>query len=155
MKKIALIPGTFDPVTLGHLDLVQFSAMIFDEVVVCICVNPDKKHLFDENERKAMLEKAVASYSNVRVDIHHGWTVDYALKIGAQCIVRGIRNAADTQYELDMADFNLKYNKSGIRTLLIPARAELAEISSTAVREKLAKGESVEDLIPSEVKVGQ
>ena len=151
MKRIALIPGTFDPVTLGHLDLVQFSAMLFDEVVVCICLNPDKKHLFDENERKAMLEKAVACYPNVRVDIHHGWTVDYALAISAQCIVRGIRNAADTQYELDMADFNLKYNNSGIRTLLIPAREELAKISSTAVREKLSKGENVEDLIPKEL----
>lgn len=153
MKKIALIPGTFDPVTVGHLDLVHFSSSLFDEVVVCICVNPDKRHLFNEEERKAMLEKAVASYPNVRVDIHHGWTADYALAIGAQCIVRGIRNEADAKYELEMADFNFKYK--GIRTLLIPARAEIAKISSTAVREKLAKGESVEGLVPDEVKIGQ
>lgn len=153
MKKIALIPGTFDPVTVGHLDLVHFSSSLFDEVVVCICVNPDKRHLFNEEERKAMLEKAVAPYPNVRVDVHHGWTADYALAIGAQCIVRGIRNEIDAKYELEMADFNFKYK--GIRTLLIPARAEIAKISSTAVREKLAKGESVEDLIPSEVKIGK
>ena len=153
MKKIALIPGTFDPVTVGHLDLVKFSSEIFDEVVVCICVNPDKKQLFDENKRKTMLENAVSSYPNVRVDIHHGWTVDYALAIGAQCIVRGIRNASDAKYELEMADFNFKYK--GVRTLLIPARAEIAKISSTAVREKLAKGESVEGLVPDEVKIGQ
>ena len=152
MKKIALIPGTFDPVTLGHLDLVDFAASIFDEVVVCICVNPNKKHHFDEAERKAMLEKAVSSYPNVRVDVHHGMTADYALSIGAQCIVRGIRNAVDTQYELDMADFNLNY-KEGVRTLLVPARAELANISSTAVREKLAKGENVEDLIPKKLDI--
>ena len=153
MKKIALIPGTFDPVTVGHLDLVQFSSSIFDEVVVCICVNPDKHHLFHEAERKAMLEKAVAPYPNVRVDIYHGWTADYALAIGAQCIVRGIRNEADTKYELEMADYNFK--TKGVRTMLIPARAEIANISSTAVREKLAKGESVEALIPSEVKIGK
>ena len=153
MKKIALIPGTFDPVTLGHLDLVKFSSEIFDEVVVCICVNPDKKSLFDETERKSMLEKAVSAYPNVRVDIHHGWTADYALAIGAQCIVRGIRNEKDAQYELEMADYNFK--TKGVRTMLIPARAEIAQISSTAVREKLAKGESVENLIPSEVKLGK
>lgn len=152
MKKIALIPGTFDPVTVGHLDLVQFSSLIFDEVVVCICVNPDKKNLFDENERKNMLEQAVASYPNVRVDIHHGWTADYALSIGAQCIVRGIRNETDAKYELEMADFNFDYK--GVRTLLIPARSEIAKISSTAVREKLSKGENVEGLVPDEIKIG-
>ena len=152
MKRIALIPGTFDPVTVGHLDLVQFSSLIFDEVVVCICVNPDKKNLFDENERKNMLEQAVASYPNVRVDIHHGWTADYALSIGAQCIVRGIRNETDAKYELEMADFNFDYK--GVRTLLIPARSEIAKISSTAVREKLSKGENVEGLVPDEIKIG-
>ena len=151
MKRIALIPGTFDPVTVGHLDLVQFSSLLFDEVVVCICINPDKTHLFDENERKAMLEKAVSAYPNVRVDSYHGWTADYAHSIGAQCIVRGIRNETDAKYELEMADFNFDYN--GMRTLLIPARAEIAQISSTAVREKLAKGESVEDLVPGAVKI--
>ncbi len=149
MRRIALIPGTFDPVTIGHLELVRFSAMLFDEVVVCICVNPDKKSLFDETERKSMLEKAVSAYPNVRVDIHHGWTADYAISIGAQCIVRGIRNETDAGYELEMADFNFKYK--GIRTLLIPAPAEIAGISSTAVRERLARGESVEDLVPNEV----
>ena len=152
MKKIALIPGTFDPVTVGHLDLVQFSSLIFDEVVVCICVNPDKKNLFDENERKNMLEQSVASYPNVRVDIHHGWTADYALAIGAQCIVRGIRNETDAKYELEMADFNFDYK--GVRTLLIPARSEIAKISSTAVREKLSRGENVEGLVPDEIKIG-
>ena len=98
-----------------------------------------------------MLEKAVASYPNVRVDIHHGWTADYALEIGAACIVRGIRNAEDAKYELEMADFNFDYK--GVRTLFIPARAELAGVSSTAVREKLAKGESVNDLVPGEIEL--
>ncbi len=151
MKRIALIPGTFDPVTIGHLELVSFAAGIFDEVVVCICFNPDKTSLFAESDRRRMLEKAVASFPNVRVDVHHGMTADYAVTIGAEYIVRGIRNAKDTEYELEMADFNLKYR--GIRTLFVPARAEIAEISSTAVREKLAKGESVEALVPVEVHV--
>ena len=149
MKKIALIPGTFDPVTIGHLELVRFASGIFDEVVVCICVNPDKKHLFTEPERREMLERAVASYPNVRVDVQHGMTADYAVSIGAEYIIRGIRNAKDAEYELKMADFNLNYR--GVRTLFVPARAEIAEVSSTAVREKLAKGEAVGDMVPIEL----
>ena len=146
MKKIALIPGTFDPVTIGHLELVRFAADIFDEVVVCICFNSEKTHLFAESERRKMLEKAVALYPNVRVDVQHGMTADYAVSIGAEYIIRGIRNAKDADYEIKMADFNMNYR--GIRTIFVPARAEIAEVSSTAVREKLAKGESVEDMVP-------
>ena len=149
MKRIALIPGTFDPVTIGHLELVRFASAIFDETVVCICVNPDKTHLFSESDRREMLEKAVASFPNVRVDVQHGMTADYAVSIGAEYIVRGIRNATDAEYELKMADFNLNYR--GIRTLFVPARAEIAEISSTAVREKLARGEAVKDMVPIDI----
>ena len=149
MKKIALIPGTFDPVTVGHLEIVKYAADIFDEVVVCICFNSEKTHLFAESERRNMLEKAVAPYPNVRVDVQHGMTADYAVSIGAEYIIRGIRNAKDTEYELKMADFNWNYR--GIRTLSVPARAEIAEISSTAVREKLAKGEAVADMVPIDI----
>lgn len=149
MKKIALIPGTFDPVTIGHLEIVSFASAIFDEVVVCICSNPDKTNLFAESDRRRMLEKAVASFPNVHVDVHHGMTADYAVAIGAEYIVRGIRNAKDTAYELEMANFNLNYR--GIRTLFVPARAAIADVSSTAVREKLAKGESVTDMVPIDI----
>ena len=149
MKKIALIPGTFDPVTVGHLEIVKYAADIFDEVVVCICFNSEKTHLFAESERRNMLEKAVAPYPNVRVDVQHGMTADYAVSIGAEYIVRGIRNVKDTEYELKMADFNWNYR--GIRTLFVPARAEIAEVSSTAVREKLVKGEAVTDMVPIDI----
>jgi pantetheine-phosphate adenylyltransferase len=149
MKKIALIPGTFDPVTVGHLELVRFASDIFDEVVVCICFNSEKTHLFAESERRNMLEKAVAPHPNVRVDVQHGMTADYAVSIGAEYIVRGIRNAKDSEYELKMADFNLNYR--GIRTLFVPARADIAEVSSTAVREKLSKGEAVTDMVPIDI----
>ena len=146
MKKIALIPGTFDPVTIGHLELVRFAADLFDEVVVCISFNSEKTHLFTESERRKMLEKAVAPYPNVRVDVQHGMTADYAVSIGADYIIRGVRNAKDAEYEMKMADFNWNYR--GIRTLFVPARAEIAEVSSTAVRERLAKGESIGDMVP-------
>ena len=146
MKKIALIPGTFDPVTVGHLELVKFASDIFDEVVVCICINPEKKHLFDEETRKKRLEKAVAAYSNVRVDCQHGMTADYAVSIGAEYIVRGIRNEKDAKYELEMAEFNRNYRN--IRTVFVPSPAGIADVSSTLVREKMARGESVDNLIP-------
>ena len=84
MKKIALIPGTFDPFTVGHLELVKFASAIFDEVVVCICVNPEKKHLFDEETRLQMIEKAIADYPNARAAAFHGMTADYAGSIGAE-----------------------------------------------------------------------
>ena len=149
MKKIALIPGTFDPVTVGHMELVRTAAALFDEVIVCISVNPEKKHLFDEETRKEMLRKAVAAYPNVRVDAQHGMTADYAVSVGASCIIRGIRDEKDAKYELEMADFNRNYR--GIRTLFVPAPSGIADVSSTLVREKLANGQSVETLVPQDV----
>ena len=104
MKKIALIPGTFDPVTVGHLEIVKYAADIFDEVVVCICFNSEKTHLFAESERRNMLEKAVAPYANVRVDVQHGMTADYAVSIGAEYIIRGIETEDG---ELDAFLFSL------------------------------------------------
>ena len=149
MARRALIPGTFDPFTVGHLELVRIAAALFDEVVVCILVNPEKKHLFDEGTRLEMIRTAVSAYENVRVDIDHGYTADYAERIGADFIVRGIRNETDAKYELPMADFNRR--RTGVQTLLIPAPEELAEVSSTRVRATLAEGKSAEALVPDAV----
>lgn len=146
MEKIALIPGSFDPVTLGHMALVEAAASLFDRVVVCILVNPDKVTLFGEDERTAMLRAAVAIYPNVTVDIDHGMTADYAAKIGAGYIVRGFRNAADAAYEMEMADFNRR--RSGVRTLLIPAPPEIMQISSTKARAGIQSGESLSAWMP-------
>ena len=93
-----------------------------------------------------MIEKAIADYPNARAAVFHGMTADYAVSIGAEYIIRGIRNEKDARYELDMADFNRNYR--GIRTLFVPASAEIASVSSTLVREKLANGENVDDLVP-------
>ncbi len=150
MDKIALIPGSFDPFTTGHLELVKIASALFDKVVICILVNPEKKHLFDQNTRLSMIRKAVEAYPNVSADIDHGYTADYAKRIGAAYIVRGIRNEADAAYEMEMADFNLK--RTGIRTLLIPAPEELAKISSTRVRESLKNGDNIEQFIPESLK---
>lgn len=148
--KTALIPGTFDPFTVGHLELVRIASSLFDKVVVCILVNPSKTHLFDEDTRLSMIRRSVEAFSNVSVDIDHGYTADYAKKIGADYIVRGIRNEIDAKYEMEMADFNRK--RTGVNTLLIPAPEEIATVSSTRVREELKQGHSVDSLIPDEMR---
>ena len=145
-RKQALIPGTFDPVTLGHLAVIRTAANIFEKITVCILVNPDKQCMFDEETRVRALKIAVAEFSNVGVAISHGMTADFAKEIGAGTIVRGIRNAEDAAYELDMAEFNRK--RTGVETLLLPAPEELRRISSTAVRAMLKEGKSPSELLP-------
>ena len=147
MEKIALIPGTFDPITVGHMELVRVAAGLFDRVIVCIFVNPEKKHLFDEETRLSLLRDAVREYPNVTVDIDHGYTADYAKKIGASYLIRGIRDEKDTPYELAMAEFNRK--RTGVQTLFIPAPEALANVSSTLVREKIKSGEDISSLVPT------
>ena len=150
MAKRALIPGTFDPFTVGHLELVKVASALFDEVVVCILVNPEKKHLFDEDSRLDMIRRAVSDFSNVSVDLDHGYTADYAERIGADFIVRGIRNETDAKYELPMADFNRR--RTGVQTILIPSPAELSSVSSTRVREELKNGNNAETLVPDTIR---
>ena len=147
MEKIALIPGTFDPITVGHMELVRVAAGLFDRVIVCIFVNPEKKHLFDEETRLSLLRDAVREYPNVTVDIDHGYTADYAKKVGASYLVRGIRDEKDTPYELAMAEFNRK--RTGVQTLFIPAPEHLTGVSSTLVREKIKSGEDISSLVPT------
>ena len=149
MAKIALIPGSFDPVTLGHLSLVRRAVPLFDKVVVCLLINPDKTSLFSEEERAAMLRAAARAYPNVTVDIDHGMTADYAVKIGASHLIRGIRNAADADYELEMAAFNRA--RAGVETILFPAPPDIADVSSTLVRERLRDGKPLDGLLPDEV----
>ena len=146
MEKIALIPGTFDPITVGHMELVRVAAGLFDRVIVCIFVNPEKKHLFDEETRLSLLRDAVREYSNVTVDIDHGYTADYAKKVGASYLIRGIRDEKDTPYEMKMAEFNRE--RTGVQTLFIPAPEALAGVSSTPVREKLKNSEDASALRP-------
>ena len=107
---IAIYPGSFDPLTNGHLDLIERGSEIFDELVVAILRNTEKSPLFSLGERRAMLEAMTERFRNVRVDTFDGLTVDYALKVGAKAILRGIRALSDYEYELQMALMNRKLN---------------------------------------------
>ena len=116
----ALITGSFDPVTNGHLDIIKRTAAVFDSVVVGIFINPEKKYLFDVNERIEMLSEAVKDLKNVTVDSSEGYVAKYVEQNSIDVIVKGVRNSVDFEYEAKMAKIN-KQIYSGAETLLIPA----------------------------------
>ena len=133
---IALYPGSFDPPTLGHLDIIQRAAAQFDRLIVCVMYNSAKSGLFTPGERVELLReslKGLEGVENVEVDRDDGLLVDYARRRGASCVVKGLRSVTDFEYELQMADVNRKL--SGLETMFLTARPELSFLSSTIVRE--------------------
>lgn len=145
----ACYPGTFDPITKGHLDIIIRAASIFDEVVVLIMNNPRKKCLFSIEERKEMIEKSI-SLKNVRVEVGEGLTVDYAKKIGAKVIIRGIRAVSDYEYELQQATANLMLNEE-IETLFFIAKPKYSFLSSSVVKEIAENGGEINEFVPEEI----
>jgi pantetheine-phosphate adenylyltransferase len=146
-KNIAIYPGSFDPPTNGHLDLIERGSKIFDELVVAILRNPDKDPLFNVTERVAMLEALTGNYSNVRVDTFDGLTVEYAARVGASSVLRGIRALSDYEYELQMALMNRKLRPELETVFMMPAE-KYSYLSSRLVREVARLGGSVKGLVP-------
>ncbi len=151
MKRvIAIYPGSFDPLTNGHLDLVERGAKIFDELIVAILRNPEKQALFSVEERREMLETMTTRFSNVRVDTFDGLMVDYATRVGATAVLRGIRAISDYEYELQMALMNRKLEPRLETVFMMPAEA-YSYLSSRLVREIASLGGSVRGLVPETV----
>ena len=149
MKKVtAIYPGSFDPPTNGHLDLIERGSKIFDDLVVAILRNPEKAPLFSLAERRLMLENLTAHFKNVRVDIFDGLTVDYAERVGAGAVLRGIRALSDYEYELQMALMNRKLQPELETVFMMPAE-QYSYLSSRLVREVAQLGGSVKDLVPA------
>jgi pantetheine-phosphate adenylyltransferase len=146
-KTTAIYPGSFDPPTNGHLDLIERGSKIFDELIVAILRNPEKDPLFNVSERVAMLEALTGHYSNVRVDTFDGLTVDYADRVGAGSVLRGIRALTDYEYELQMALMNRKLRPELETVFMMPAE-KYSYLSSRLVREVAKLGGSVEGLVP-------
>ncbi|MGI9023147.1 MAG: pantetheine-phosphate adenylyltransferase [Acidimicrobiales bacterium] len=147
---IALIPGSFDPVTLGHLDIVERTARQFDEVIVAAVAKPAKgPALFSLEERRTMLAEVTGHLANVRVDVFSGLLADFALAQGAGAIVKGLRAISDFDYELQMAQMN--YRLSGVETLFMPTAPEHSFLSSSMVREVAGFGGGVSSMVPPEV----
>ncbi|PSH03216.1 MAG: pantetheine-phosphate adenylyltransferase [Acidobacteria bacterium] len=149
MKRV-IYPGSFDPPTNGHLDLISRGAKLFDELVVAILRNSAKTSLFDVNERLEMLRECTSQWENVRVESFEGLLVDYARRCGAQAVLRGIRVVSDYEYELQMAWMNRKLDSTLETVFMMPA-GEYAYLSSRLVCEIASLGGTLGDLIPASV----
>jgi pantetheine-phosphate adenylyltransferase len=146
-KVIAIYPGSFDPPTNGHLDLIERGSKIFDELVVAILRNSEKTPLFSLGERRNMLEELTAGFKNVRVDTFDGLTVDYAAKVKASAVLRGIRALTDYEYELQMALMNRKLRPSLETVFMMPAE-KYSYLSSRLMREVGRLGGNITGLVP-------
>jgi pantetheine-phosphate adenylyltransferase len=145
--RIAICPGSFDPLTLGHCDLVQRAAGLFDRVIVAVLVNSDKAPLLTQAERLDLGRDVFKSLGNVEMDSFDGLLVDYASRRGAIAIVRGLRSAADTDYEISMSLMN-RHLRPSIDTVFLPTAASVGHISSRLVKEVWRLGGEVGGLVP-------
>jgi len=152
MKRIAVFPGSFDPITKGHINVVERSAHLFDEIVVGIGTNTSKHYMFPLEQRLKWCIESFAHLSNVRVETFHGLTIDYCQSIGAQYILRGIRNGGDFEYERSIAHMN-KSLQPNIETVLMFTDPQYAFVHSTIVREILRNKGDVSSFLPSVVNV--
>ena len=149
----ACYPGSFDPITLGHLDVIERAAKLFDEVIVLINHNPRKNCSFTIEERKSMIERSISSlpcHSKIKVMVGQGLTVKFAEQIGVDAIVRGIRAVSDYEYELTQATANMMLNGK-IETVFLIARPEYSFLSSSAVKEIAENGGEFETLVPTQI----
>ena len=142
----ALVPGSFDPVTNGHLDVIERVARYFDEVIVAVIANPQKDSLFPIEERESMLAEVVAHLTNVRVEFFSGLLVDFARDHGADTVVKGLRAVTDFDYEIQMAQMN--QTLSGIDTFFLATSPSYSFLSSSLVREVARFGGDVSTLVP-------
>lgn len=150
MKRIAVYPGSFDPITNGHIDIINRISPLYDHVVILVAQSASKSSLFSATERKELIEKSLAHISNVSVDFFEGLTVDYMKKNKASVIVRGLRAVVDFEYEMTMASMNKKLAPD-IETMLVFARPEYYYISSRGIKEIALNRGDLDGLVPSVV----
>ncbi len=148
MRRVAC-PGSFDPVTNGHIDIISRAAALFDEVVVAVGVNASKRRLFTLEERMEMLAEAVLPWSNVKVDSFAGLLTDFCAERGVVAIVKGLRAVSDFDYELQMAQMNSSL--SSVETVFVPTSPEYSFLASSLVKEVATFGGDVSSLVPPHV----
>ncbi|MFH8338152.1 pantetheine-phosphate adenylyltransferase [Streptomyces sp. AM6-12] len=145
----AVCPGSFDPITNGHLDIIARASRLYDEVYVAVMINQTKKGLFEVDERVGLIREVTAEYANVRVETHHGLLVDYCKQRDIPAIVKGLRAVSDFDYELQMAQMN--NGLTGVETLFVPTNPTYSFLSSSLVKEVAAWGGDVSHLVPPQV----
>ena len=152
MKKIAVFPGSFDPITLGHVSIVKRAIPIFDEIIVAIGNNSQKKYMFDLSTRLDWIKGAFANDPTVSVDVYHGLTVEYCEQKKAKFLLRGLRNQQDFEFERSIAQMNSALNDE-IETVFLFTELEYAAINSTIVRDIIRNGGDALQFLPSNIKL--
>jgi pantetheine-phosphate adenylyltransferase len=145
----AVCPGSFDPVTNGHLDIISRASDLFDEVTVAVLINKDKEGMFSVDERLEMLHVVAADYPNVKIDAFRGLLVDFCKANGITAIVKGLRAISDFDYELQMAQMNRSL--AGVETVFVPTSPEYSFLASSLVKEIATFGGDVSGLVPDDV----
>ena len=148
--RTALYPGSFDPLTHGHLDVVDRAARIFDRVVMAVLENPSKRPLFSTQERVAMIRESLGERPGVEVSTFHGLTIDYARQIGASVIVRGLRAVSDFESEFQMALMNRRLEPD-VTTVFIPTSLRYLFLSSSLIKELAEFGGDIQEFVPASV----
>jgi len=152
MKKIAIYPGSFDPITNGHLDLIKRASKLFDEVIIAITQNANKSSFLSIDQRVDAVKKSITSLNNTRVLSFDSLLVDFAREHNAQIIIRGLRAVSDFEYEFQLSGMNKRLNP-GIETLFMTPSEEFANISSSLVREIYTLGGDISVFVPDSVKI--
>ncbi len=146
-EKVAIYPGTFDPITNGHMSIIRRGLEIFDKLIVAILINPQKKPLFSVEERIFMIKEATKGMGNIEVDTFEGLLVDYAVKKGANVIIRGLRATSDFEFEFQMALMNRKLNRS-VQSIFLMTDYKWLYVSSSIIKEVASFGGDVKGLVP-------
>lgn len=149
---IAVYPGSFDPITNGHLDIIKRASKIFSKVIVAVLINRDKKGFFSIEERKELIEEAIRGLDNVEVVSFNGLLVDFMKEKEARIIIKGLRNSTDFEYEHQMALMNKKLNEN-VETLHMSTNPEYSYISSSAIRQIVSFGGEIKEFVPVNVEV--
>ena len=149
--KCAVFPGSFDPITLGHLDILERSIPLFDEIIIGVGTNSEKKYMFPLNKRMAFIEETFSEYKSISVVKYQGLTIEFCKKVQANFIIRGLRNPADFEFEKAIAHTNRKL--SGIETVFLLTSAKTSFISSSIVREIISNRGDYTQLVPSTVRL--
>ena len=151
-KRIAVFPGSFDPITKGHEDIILRGARLFDELIVAVGENDNKNYLFDKQQRLAWIRETFRNEARVRVESYTGLTVDFCIEVGAGYMIRGLRNPADLEFEKAVAQANQKM-RPDIETVLLLTQPELSCISSSIVRDVLRNGGDHRLFVPEAVRI--
>ena len=143
----AVFPGSFDPPTNGHLDIIQRASKLFDTVDVLISVNPNKNYMFTQQERMEMLQALLKDYKNVQIHVWEGLIVNYAKEVGAKVLIRGIRSTNDFSYEFELAHMNQNLNPQ-IETMFLPSKEKWGVVKSSSIKELAMFGGDISRMVP-------